>query len=85
MPARRKSVELSTKKEAIDWVGRYHMSTLVDAWKRSDQVTYTRAGNPRRQSIETVVSWVTMAWCQVPDSVVRMSVGKCGIYDKLAG
>ncbi|KAG3176853.1 hypothetical protein PC128_g17089 [Phytophthora cactorum] len=36
-----------------------HMAVLIDEWKRSDQVAYTRGGNPKPPSIETVVSWVT--------------------------
>ncbi|KAG2784183.1 hypothetical protein PC116_g24291 [Phytophthora cactorum] len=57
------------------------MAVLIDEWKRSDQVVYTRGGNPKPLSIETVVSWVTTAWRQVPDSVVKKSIGKCGFHD----
>ncbi|GMF39205.1 unnamed protein product [Phytophthora fragariaefolia] len=57
------------------------MSVLIDEWKRSDQVTYTRGGNPRPPTIETVASWVASAWRQVPDDVVKKSVEKCGFLD----
>ncbi|KAE8878490.1 hypothetical protein PF005_g31012 [Phytophthora fragariae] len=57
------------------------MSVLIDEWKRSDQVAYTRGGNPRPPTIETVASWVASAWRQVPDDVVKKSVGKCGFLD----
>ncbi|KAG3232506.1 hypothetical protein PI124_g22412 [Phytophthora idaei] len=57
------------------------MTVLIDEWKRSDQVVYTRGGNPKPPSIETVVSWVTTAWRQVPDSVVKKSIGECGFHD----
>ncbi|ETI45121.1 hypothetical protein F443_10250 [Phytophthora nicotianae P1569] len=30
--------------------------------------------------IEVVVSWVTTAWRQVPNSVVQQSVDKCGFF-----
>ncbi|ETO73734.1 hypothetical protein F444_10350 [Phytophthora nicotianae P1976] len=32
------------------------------------------------ESIEVVVSWVTTAWRQVPNSVVQQSVDKCGFF-----
>ncbi|KAE9037801.1 hypothetical protein PR003_g8976 [Phytophthora rubi] len=57
------------------------MSVLIDEWKLSDQVAYTRGGNPRPPTIETVASWVASAWRQVPDDVVKKSVGKCGFLD----
>ncbi|EGZ28581.1 hypothetical protein PHYSODRAFT_309400 [Phytophthora sojae] len=38
-----------------------NMSVLIDAWKRSDQVSYTRGGNPRPPPIETIVAWVATA------------------------
>ncbi|KAG3019838.1 hypothetical protein PC123_g9609 [Phytophthora cactorum] len=37
------------------------MAVLIDEWKRSDQVAYTRGGNPKPPSSETVVLWVTTA------------------------
>ncbi|KAE9333277.1 hypothetical protein PR003_g14104 [Phytophthora rubi] len=55
-----------------------HMSVIIDQWKRSDQVTYTRGGNPRSPTIKKAVTWVSAAWRQVPDSVVQKSIGKCG-------
>ncbi|KAE8967298.1 hypothetical protein PR003_g31073 [Phytophthora rubi] len=57
------------------------MSVPIGEWKRSDQVTYTRGGNPRPPTIETVASWVASAWSQVPEDAVKKSVGRCGFLD----
>ena len=54
---------------------------IIDEWKRSVQVTYTRGGNPRPPELETVVSWVQSAWKQTPVSVVEKSVQICGFDD----
>ncbi|KAF4141742.1 putative HTH CENPB-type domain-containing protein [Phytophthora infestans] len=57
------------------------MDVLIDAWKRSDQVAYTRGGDPKPLSFEMVMSWVPTVWCQMPDSVVQKSIGKCVFND----
>jgi DDE superfamily endonuclease/Tc5 transposase DNA-binding domain len=59
------------------------MSVIIDEWKRSDAVQYTRGGNPRPPSIETVAGWVSTAWRQVPDEVVKNSIEICGFSDEV--
>ena len=35
------------------------LSSVIDDWKRSDRVQYTKNGNPRPPSVEEVVAWVS--------------------------
>jgi hypothetical protein len=57
------------------------LSNFINAWKLSDKVSYTKGGNPRPPSVETVAWWVQTAWKQVPDSVVMKSILKCGFSE----
>ncbi|KAG2796012.1 hypothetical protein PC129_g22102 [Phytophthora cactorum] len=54
------------------------LSEFINSWKLSDDVQYTRGGNPRLPSVERVASWVRSAWETVPDSVVNKSVAAAG-------
>ncbi|KAJ0391268.1 hypothetical protein ATCC90586_012086 [Pythium insidiosum] len=55
-----------------------NIGPLIDAWKRSDQVQYTRGGNPKQPSIDVVTQWVRDAWRAVPNSVVATSITRAG-------
>ncbi|KAE9052173.1 hypothetical protein PR001_g757 [Phytophthora rubi] len=55
-----------------------NISKLIEDWKCSDKVTYTKGGNPRPPEIALVSSWVARAWKQTPDEVVAKSVQACG-------
>ncbi|KAG2821008.1 hypothetical protein PC129_g10794 [Phytophthora cactorum] len=50
----------------------------VDEWKNSDRVEYTRAGNPRPQSVEVVAGWVQQAWKDTDQSIVDNSIASAG-------
>ncbi|KAG2988730.1 hypothetical protein PC128_g24297 [Phytophthora cactorum] len=55
-----------------------NLSEFINTWKLSDDVQYTRGGNPRPPSVERVESWARSAWEAVPDSVVSKSVAAEG-------
>ena len=55
-----------------------HLSIIIDEWKRSDQVSYTKAGNPRAPELARVASRVHTAWRQTPVSVVMKSIQQSG-------
>ncbi|GMF38222.1 unnamed protein product [Phytophthora lilii] len=54
------------------------LSPIIDSWKKSDAVLYTRGGNPKPPSVETVANWVNVAWRDVPADVVERSVAAAG-------
>ena len=54
------------------------LSSVIDEWKRYDQVQYTKGGNPRPPSVEEVVAWISNSWKSVPNDVVRKSVAAFG-------
>ncbi|OWZ12835.1 hypothetical protein PHMEG_00013944 [Phytophthora megakarya] len=54
------------------------LSTIIDEWKASDRVLYTKGGNPKKPPAEDVVAWVQAAWQSVPDAVVSNSVAAAG-------
>ena len=57
------------------------LSSVINEWKTSDRVTYTRGGNPRAPDVDEVVSWVSSTWRGVPDDVVLRSVNAAGFND----
>lgn len=57
------------------------LSGIIDEWKGSDSVQYTRGGNPRPPSVDTVAEWVNIAWREVPDDVVQRSVEAAGFSE----
>jgi hypothetical protein len=62
-----------------------NMGPLIDAWKRSDEVEYTRGGNPKPPSVAVVTEWIRRAWRAVPDTVVATSIKRAGFsadYDE---
>ena len=58
-----------------------NMSPVIDAWKKSDRVQFTRNGNPKPPNVEEVVKWVQHAWKAVPDEVVWRSVLAAGFSE----
>ena len=54
------------------------LSSVIDDWKRSDRVKYTKNGNPRPPSVEEVVVWVSNSWKTVPNDVVRKLTAASG-------
>ena len=58
------------------------ISPLIDSWKKSDSVQYTRGGNPKPPSVEIVCRWVMQAWRAVPSDVVTKSILAAGFCDE---
>ncbi|GMF34023.1 unnamed protein product [Phytophthora lilii] len=58
------------------------LSPIIDSWKKSDAVLYTRGGNPKPPSVETVANWVDVAWRDVPADVVERSVAAAGFSSR---
>ena len=54
------------------------LSTVIDEWKRSDRVQYSKGGNPRPPSVEEVVAWVSSSWKPVSSDVVRRPIAAAG-------
>ena len=54
------------------------LSSMIDDWKRSDRVQYTKNSNPRPPSVEEVVTWVSNSDKDVPNDVVRKSIAASG-------
>ena len=51
---------------------------MIDDWKRSDRVQYTKNGNTRPPIVEEVAAWVSNSWNAVPNDVVRKSIAVSG-------
>lgn len=56
------------------------LCSSIDAWKRSDAVEYTRGGNPKPPSEETVCGWVVKAWKDTPQLVIDNSIAAAGFH-----
>lgn len=50
----------------------------INAWKESDQVEYTRFGNLRMSSVDTVCEWVLRAWRDTEESIVMHIIKAAG-------
>ncbi|GMF46963.1 unnamed protein product [Phytophthora fragariaefolia] len=55
------------------------LSGIIDEWKSTNRVQYTKGGNPKQPPVEDEVQWVKTAWNDVPDEVIRRSVAAAGI------
>jgi len=45
----------------------------------------TPAGNPRKPSIETYLTWIADAWDSIPNDLIANSFKSCGIINELDG
>ena len=54
------------------------LSSVIEDWKRSGRVQYTKNGNPPPPSVEEVVAWVSNLWKAIPNDVVRRSIAASG-------
>jgi DDE superfamily endonuclease/Tc5 transposase DNA-binding domain len=52
----------------------------IDSWKNSDDVQYTRGGNPRPPSEKTVCGWVAKAWKDTPQLAIDNSIVAAGFH-----
>lgn len=57
-----------------------HINGIIDEWKRSDKVQYTRGGNP---NVEVVTAWVRQAWRADQDEVVAKSIKKAFFSERV--
>ena len=57
------------------------VSNLIDHWKRSGDVEYTRGGNPKPPSDELVQSWVIDAWKGVSLDNIKNSIAAAGFNE----
>ena len=55
------------------------VSRLINEWKHSDTIEYTRGGNPKSPSHQLVSSWVSLGWNELSISNVRNSIKSAGI------
>ena len=54
------------------------LSDLIKKWKESDEVQYTRSGNPKKPSDDVVCQWVESAWYGIPNQVITRSISSAG-------
>ena len=54
------------------------LSEIINQWKTSDQVEYTRHGNPKAPSPEIVETWFRDAWSTVQDVNIKKSIDAAG-------
>lgn len=56
------------------------LSASIDRWKNSNDVEYTRKGNPKPPSEKTVCEWVVRAWKDTPQLVIDNSIAAAGFH-----
>ena len=54
------------------------ISSIIDEWKRSDHVQYTKGGNPKPPADDVVRSWVLDSWRSVSVSNIKNSITSAG-------
>ena len=57
-----------------------NLSETINAWKVSDAVEYTRAGNPKAPSHQVVEGWFRDAWRAVSPDNIKRSVESAGFH-----
>lgn len=55
----------------------------INAWKESDQVSYTKFGNPRPPDVKVVCEWVKRAWRETDPATVCNSIAAAGFSDNV--
>lgn len=58
-----------------------HISKIIDAWKKSPQVEYTKGNNPKPPRDEVVRSWLVDSWRQVSLTNIENSIKSAGFAD----
>jgi hypothetical protein len=54
------------------------ISIIIDEWKRSAHVQYTKGGNPKPPKDNIMRSWVLDSWRSVSESNIRNSIASAG-------
>lgn len=57
------------------------LSPIIDAWKKSDCMEYTRTGNPKPPKNEIVRTWVKDAWRAINDDTIKRSICIAGFAE----
>ena len=57
------------------------LSDLIDRWKNSDGVQYTRGGNPKPPADEIVQTWVRDGWNGVNIQNIKSSIASAGFNE----
>lgn len=57
------------------------LSPIIDEWKKSDDIEYTRAGNPKQPRNEIVRTWVKDAWRAISDDTIKKSIRIAGFSE----
>ncbi|GMF64688.1 unnamed protein product [Phytophthora lilii] len=55
----------------------------INIWKESDQVSYTKFGNPRPPAVDVVCGWVRRAWRETDTNAVLNSIAAAGFSDNV--
>ena len=55
-----------------------NLSEIIEAWKNSDNVIYTRGGNPKPPPYSVVESWLRDSWKAVSVSNIQNSIKSAG-------
>ena len=54
------------------------IGSLINEWKNSNMVEYTRGGNPKPPKENVVNEWVKIAWRAIPSETIQNSVNAAG-------
>ena len=54
------------------------ISVLIDTWKNSNEVEYTKGGNPKPPKQDRINEWVRDAWRSIPQETIKKSVNAAG-------
>ena len=57
-----------------------HLSLIIDSWKNSANVEYTKNGNPKAPDHSIVQSWVSDAWTKVSMDTIASSIKAAGFH-----
>jgi hypothetical protein len=57
------------------------LGNIINDWKSSDMVEYTRGGNPRPPPTEIVNRWVSDAWMAISGDNIKNSIGSAGFHE----
>ncbi len=57
------------------------ISNIINEWKNSDGVEYTRGGNPKPPANEVIQTWILDAWKGINNSNIENSIKAAGFNE----
>ena len=70
---------------AINKPFKYRMTKKWQEWMLADQHTFTASGRIHKVELPQICQWISEAWEDIPNELIKKSFGKCCITNAIDG